>query len=341
MANWYYYNENGGKIGPIRGRELIQLVQQGTITQETLIENESGRVGPAKNAKGLKFPEAIHPEQNPFTLLDNPFIATPPINQTMLQSNSVPVATGSKALVLGSLLILLIISGIVWWWIKSDRSPFTQNNHLNLGDVERMRTCSNNLTHIMLALLNYESASRGLPPLCTVDNNGKPLHSWRVLILPLMEQSELHRQIRLNEPWDSPHNRQFHDQIPSIYQCPNNPGGCCYSGIAGEGFVPAKEANTRTGAPLTSIKDGTNNTLAVIEVEEPFCWMDPTADITLDELARGINVANGRVGSSHPGNGCHAAMFDGSVRFLPQTIDKSVLRAIGTRDGGESVSLPR
>jgi prepilin-type processing-associated H-X9-DG protein len=189
----------------------------------------------------------------------------------------------------------------------------------------------------MLALHNYSDIHDAFPPLYTVDANGKPLHSWRVLILPLMEQAALYSDIRLNEPWDSAYNKQFHDRMPAVFQCPANPKmGCCYSGIAGELFVPASRANLMTGNCLSAVIDGASNTLAIVEVQEPFNWMDPMADITLDELAKGINT--GRVGSNHAG-GCNVGFVDGTVRFFREAIDKAVLRAMGTIAGGESFML--
>ena len=62
MANWYYYNENKEKIGPIRGRELRELVRQGTITPTTVIEDETGRKALAKHVTGLEFPETVNAE---------------------------------------------------------------------------------------------------------------------------------------------------------------------------------------------------------------------------------------------------------------------------------------
>ena len=218
--------------------------------------------------------------------------------------------------------------------------------------VRRMQ-CSNNEKEMVLVLHNYYAANGAFPPLCTVDEKGKPLHSWRVLILPYMEQSALYEQIRLDEPWNSDHNQQFHSQMPLIYQCPSNPSkGCTYSATTGNiavfpgeallgrgGFVPATTAEKATGLNFGDYEDGLSNTIAIVEVKEPFNWMDPTADITLEELVNGINTANGRVGSFHPG-GCNVGLFDATVRFISETIDKTILRAMGTIDGGESVSLP-
>ena len=205
--------------------------------------------------------------------------------------------------------------------------------------AERRMQCTINLKRIVLAVHNYHDSRNGMPPLYTVDANGKPLHSWRVLLLPYLEESTLYDKIRLDEPWDSAHNKQFHNAVVSVYSCSNNtsckPGkACTYSAIAGEGFAPNKSAGMMTEHTFSRLQDGTSNTLAVVEVKEPFCWMDPTADITLDELAKGINV--GRAGSFHPG-GCNIALFDGSVRFISQTVTKELLKALGACNSGQPI----
>ena len=218
-------------------------------------------------------------------------------------------------------------------------------------EAARRMQCTNNIKQIVLALHNYHDAVGGLPPLHSVDGNGKPLHSWRVLILPYMEQAALFEAIRHGEPWDSEHNKQFHDLMIPVYCCPttsprSGTANCNYSGIAGEVFVPTKKnvnvgmGNTTIlpiGHTFAAIIDGTSNTLAVVETKEAFCWMDPTADLTLDELAKGINVPDSRVGSFHVG-GMNVGMCDGYVRFISETIDRAMLRALGTKAGGEQVN---
>ena len=88
-------------------------------------------------------------------------------------------------------------------------------------EADRRSSCSGNLQHIALAMLIYQHEHGTLPPAYTVDADGKPLHSWRVLLLPYLGESELYGQLRLDEPWDSRHNRQFHDAAVTIYQCPS------------------------------------------------------------------------------------------------------------------------
>jgi hypothetical protein len=197
--------------------------------------------------------------------------------------------------------------------------------------------CATNLKHIALALHTYHDIHNTFPPLYTVDKDGKPLHSWRVLILPFLEQTALYEKIRHNESWDSEYNKQFHNIVIDIYRCSANPkaqknGLCCYAVIAGEVFLPAEKIAQNgigmTGTSSEKITDGMSNTLALVEVKEPFCWMNPTVDITLGDLIKGTNE-NGRIGSFHK-DGFNAAFFDGRVNFLSNSISKEILQAIGT-----------
>ena len=68
--------------------------------------------------------------------------------------------------------------------------------------AQRM-TCCGHMSQLTLAFLVYHEVHGSFPPAYTVDENGKPLHSWRVLILPFIEQKALYDKIRLDEPWDS------------------------------------------------------------------------------------------------------------------------------------------
>ena len=193
-------------------------------------------------------------------------------------------------------------------------------------EAARRMQCSNHEKQIGRALHDYHDANGALPPLYTVDDEGNPLHSWRVLILPYIEHRSLHDQIRLDEPWDSEYNRQFHDQMPRIFKCPSNPQpGCCYSAIAGGAFIPAEEAGSVTGLKLSDITSGISNTLAVVEVRDAFCWMAPTADISLEKFVQGTGA-----GSYHTG-GFNATLLDGSVRFIrTNEIAPETLRAMAT-----------
>ena len=187
--------------------------------------------------------------------------------------------------------------------------------------------CVSNMRHVGVALHAYREAHGAFPPLYTVDEEGNPLHSWRVLMLPFMEQQHLYMQIRLDEPWDSEHNRQFHHAHVWGYQCPRNhpshaPGMSVYSAIAGGAFVPATEAGSVTGLSLEDFTSGLSNTVALVEVIEPFNWMNPGADVTVEDFVQG-----NRVGSHHPG-GKNVVLMDGAVRFISSATNSGVLRRL-------------
>ena len=200
--------------------------------------------------------------------------------------------------------------------------------------------CTNNIKQIGLALHNYHDAHWVLPPVMTADANGKPLHSWRVLLLPFIEQQALYEQIRLNEPWDSEHNKQFHNRVPSIYQCPSAKGDM--TGMTSYSVVVGKEClfnEPNAKKTFAAIADGTSNTIAIVERKTPVCWMDPTQEITFEEACKGVNVSAGGLGSNHTG-GMNVGFFDGRVHFISETIAPTVLRALLTCAGGESVAMP-
>ncbi len=204
-------------------------------------------------------------------------------------------------------------------------------------EAARRMQCTNNEKQIMLAMHNYHDARKELPPIFTVDKDGNLLHSWRVLLLPYIEQGELYEQIRLDEPWDSEYNKQFHERCPSVYQCPSSrhdSGLCDYSVIMGEETAFFDEHAKSFG----DITDGLSNTICIVERAEPINWMDPLNEITFEEALEGINEEDGKVGSRHT-RGINVGMFDGSVQFISNTIDENVWKALLTIAGGEAAEL--
>ena len=84
----------------------------------------------------------------------------------------------------------------------------------------RLMQCTNNLRQIGLALHNYHEVYGSFPPAYVADESGRPIHSWRTLILPYLDQPTLYKEYRFDEPWDGPHNSQLLDVILRIYRCP-------------------------------------------------------------------------------------------------------------------------
>src|SRR5262245_31540948 len=156
--------------------------------------------------------------------------------------------------------------------------------------VAAARTQSqNNLKQIVLAFHSYNDTHRRLPPVAVFGKDGRPLYSWRVLLLPFVEQEPLFRQFKLDEPWDSPHNIALLPLLPPVYrhplQDPNDTSNTHYQVFNGPvggdrtqqaAFVsptlplipfrnvttrePVLESSTITRIPH-SFRDGTSNTI--------------------------------------------------------------------------------
>ena len=115
--------------------------------------------------------------------------------------------------------------------------------------VPKCVICWNNMRQLAITLLNYEQAFGGFPPACITDDDGKPMHSWRVLILTAIEYPELHKQYRFDEPWDSPHNLTLSKVDIPLFRCPcrnSPPGTCDYSVVITESSPMRKDFGMRS-----------------------------------------------------------------------------------------------
>lgn len=210
-------------------------------------------------------------------------------------------------------------------------------SHCDWPKLRRIQ-CVNNLRQIQLAIASYEQKHGVFPPAYVADASGRRLHSWRVLILPFLEQSDLYDQYNFNEPWDGPHNIRLLDEMPGLFQCPEqNPylvGGTSYVAITGPGTMFPGAATVRDA----DVKDGLAGTISVVEVANlPIPW---TAPLDLDVRTMSFEINAPRrpaIGSRHPGSGANVAMGDSRGRFLKEGISAQVLRALITIDGGELI----
>ena len=193
--------------------------------------------------------------------------------------------------------------------------------------------CANNLKQIARALQNYEQDYEVLPPAYTVDANGRPLHSWRTLILPYLDQQSLYQSIDLSKPWNDPANAKAFQTVVTEFEClaaiaargPQNT--TTYLAIAGPDgcLIPGKPRR------LADIKDAHELTLMVIEAgeENAVPWMAP---IDADESLV-MNI--GPTTKFHHSGGMNAAFVDGSVRFLKANISAVVRHALLSISGND------
>jgi prepilin-type processing-associated H-X9-DG protein len=221
--------------------------------------------------------------------------------------------------------------------------------------------CIENLLKIGLALHQHHDDLGSFPKAAISDSQGRPGLSWRVAILPFLGERELYTKFKLDEPWDSPHNKPLLAEMPAVYTCPSaprgEPGFTHYRALAGPGafFEPAYDkrlekvwwvgddgtkhyaGEPRNGLHIASFTDGLSNTLMVVEAKQSVPWTRP--DELLFDSAPPADPLFG-AGSSHRG-GFNVVFADASVWFLPNTTAPGLFRALITRAGNEIVALDR
>ena len=211
-------------------------------------------------------------------------------------------------------------------------------------------SCHNNLKQIALAIHNYHDVHGCLPPAYLPDQDGKPMHSWRVLILPYMEESDLYAQYDFSEPWDGPNNRRLAPQMPYVYRCCGKRFTATsvatdFVAVTGPWTVWSGTEPVR----LDDIPDGTDYTLLVVEIADSNVnWMEPR-DISFEELLADIDREKGSALLSPHERGpfmnrwpfAPVAFADGHCRYLDADVDPKMLEALLTADGGEVVEEAR
>lgn len=226
---------------------------------------------------------------------------------------------GEFVIATGILMALVVVSAAFLLPVTRGVSP-----------AARRSQCNNNLKQIALALHKYVDAHHALPPAYTVDANGKPLHSWRTLILPYLDQKALYDKIDLTKAWDDPVNADAFKSNVWAYRCPSADGPenhTTYLAVltSQSCFRPTEPR------PLSEITDGTENTLMLVEVdtEHAVPWMAPRdADEALF-LALGPTSKHAHTG------GMHAALVDGRVVFLNANTPSKVRSALISIAGGD------
>jgi hypothetical protein len=221
-----------------------------------------------------------------------------------------------------------------------------------------------NLKRIGLALLNYESAHQTFPPAVIVGPDGKPWHSWRVLILPYLEHEALFKTYDFRQPWNSEKNRALLDQMPDVFRDPIHGDAkdhvTHYAAFVGPraGFVATGaiqpeapgQVPLNKGLGIANFTDGTSNTILVGSVDpaRKIAWTQP------EDIAVGPNTPRDMAPIGKPeglatpytqegkvdGLPVGLVLFaDGSVRGIASSINPQVFAALQTRAGGEVISV--
>ncbi len=202
--------------------------------------------------------------------------------------------------------------------------------------------CEKNLISIGQAIEDYYIENGHYPPAVVRDENGKPMHSWRVLILPFLgpEAQSTFSKYDMNKPWDAVENRDCLVEMPPEFRCPADTtlaqDETSYLAIVGDRTVINKSGETvRSGSGTFVLTDQPTETMVVVEaVNCGVVWLEPR-DIPVSTLRAGLNGSNA-VGpaSLHP-QGVSTLMADGSVFRLPEETTPEELKGMATIDGDE------
>jgi len=234
----------------------------------------------------------------------------------------------------------LAVSGIVLGSISIFLAPLVMIALL-VPAVQKVREAAartqsmNNLKQIGLAFHAHNDAFKSFPQHAIYSKDGRPLLSWRVKILPFIEQDNLFKQFKLDEPWDSPHNSRLLPLMPPTYIVPSEPigqGTTFYQGFVGKDTMfPPSPTRKIT---VQDIKDGTSNTIMIVEAGTAVPWTKP------EDIVFAPQQPLPRLGGSL--GGFNVLMVDASVRFIRAgSVPEQTLRnAITINDGQPLLGFP-
>jgi hypothetical protein len=198
----------------------------------------------------------------------------------------------------------------------------------------------NQFKQLAIAAINHHEARKFFPPQAIRSQDGKPLLSWRVALLPFLEDGglDLYNQFHLDEPWDSPHNRTLIAKMPATFADPDQnlaqlakDGKTTYVVPMAKGTIFAGDKDVK----FADIADGTSKTIMFVEVDplHAVVWTKPEDwDVDLENPLRGVNRDDRKQ--------FVAAFADAHVEAIPVNVDPGKLRGLLTRDGREVFDWP-
>lgn len=267
----------------------------------------------------------------------------------------------------------LLLSGcVISFWLLPNKRPLGSGLLLAAGLVilallllptmgsvrgaARRNSCMNRMKQLTLALHNYQSTHGSFPPAYLTDEHGKPMHSWRVLILPFIEEQAMYNAYEFDEPWDGPNNRKFADKMPDVFRCPGCaacsrvrgnpwmlPGDNCtsYFAVADPRCIlrPGK------GVSLPEIKDGLSETIMLVEASDRSVnWLQPE-DLSLDEASQLLSSPTALRHIDHSetlfsirySRGAGVVGIGDAAALFSRPITKENSQALLTAAGGEKI----
>jgi RNA polymerase sigma factor (sigma-70 family) len=179
-----------------------------------------------------------------------------------------------------------------------------------------------NLAAISVALFDHAQDKGTLPPAAFHNKAGKALLSWRVSLLPYVQQKNLYRLVKHDEPWDSANNQNVSQAVLRLYSPARQFPGLEFPDTLYRTFVgPGTAFDTKKGRKLTDVLAGGVNPILVVETAAATNWAQP------GEFEYDPKRPLPKLGGVFDG-GFHALFADGSVRFIPSKIEEKALRQL-------------
>ena len=296
---------------------LENLAKMGReVLKESRAKTLNMIIGDGKLASLDKLPEAALDlmELGNLEQLDA-WLAAPPIKR---EGNVVKLSTTVPALASNTAMISVGIGLLL---------PAVQQVRVAAGRI----SSTNKLKQMGLAMHNYHDVNGTLPPAAICDKNGKPLLSWRVAILPMIEEQELYKKFKLDEPWNSENNKKLIPLMPKTY---SDPMLAPPAGMTNYRVIYGKDCAIGLPKSLTlaGITDGVSNTGLVFQMADTTTWTKPD-DFEYDKkkpLPKFFPYTSGFL----------VLFADGSVRSMPRTTPEKTMRLIIEANDGEAVTFP-
>ena len=204
-------------------------------------------------------------------------------------------------------------------------------------EVARQVECKHKLKQIAAAMHSYHADHGSFPPAYVADDSGKPMHSWRVLLLPYLEQQWLYDLYDFNKPWDSPENSALAGMMPSCYRCPSESDPSAqetsYRVVVGPGTMFPGEKTTT----MDAITDGLSDTIMLVESSDSAVgWLEPT-DLDVTQITFNVNPGGADEISSRHSFGANVAFGDANAAGLGDNVSSETVEAMITASAGETI----
>ena len=207
-------------------------------------------------------------------------------------------------------------------------------------EAARRTTSMNNLRQLSLASHNFASNYQRLPSGDGPVRPGGPAVSWRVKLLPFIEEGNLYEQYNFDEPWDSENNMKVAKQMPATFMNPQSTaqeGFTVYRGVGGvSGVMGVDDKGKSVRRTFGEITDGTSNTIMFVECPDHMAvpWTKPDGGIDPEK-------ASPQQLQGNFSGGFNVSFCDGSTYFIASSLGTETFKALLGFDDGIVTSFGR